>query len=163
MSRLGSSAQRTVVHVSCTFLSCAVHNRYSCPPRPCLPPLACLQPGWSPCCSSDTPNVLPVQALASERPCAPNALPPIPLWLFIQLLQVFSLMSPCVKLYHPAHCPTPMFPFSLFCFIFPLSSYHHLTYNTFYLSGLLSVFFQQDLGSEGRNLCLFCIYLVCLN
>lgn len=72
LSRLGS-AWRTVVHVSCAFLSHAVHNTVH--PDPACPSLASLQLLWSPCCSSDTPNMLPVQALASEHPCAPNALP----------------------------------------------------------------------------------------
>ena len=73
---------------------------------------------------------------------------------------LFSNVTLC-KVVPPSPLPHPHV--SLFCFIFPLSAYHHLTYNTFYLSGLLSVFFTQDLGSEGCNLCLFCIYLVCLN
>lgn len=37
------------------------------------------------------------------------------------------------KVLPPSPLPPQMFPISLFCFIFPPSTYHHLTYSTVYL------------------------------
>lgn len=67
--------------------------------------------------------MLPVQALSLTAPLPPMLLPKVSAWLFhSHLLQLLAHMSPCVKLYNLAHCPTDVhyFPFLLYLFLLEL-------------------------------------------